>query len=411
MNALQELEATLDARRKDWQSAFAITQRDGASVTDIDTALGDLARLNSEMDALGKRADSLKSVAQQAAAVAAQHAAYNTPVAPAPFAPTGPAAQAPQRPGELFTASAGFKAFRPGVDHDLAVQIPGIDVKTVMQETTPGFAPPNNRGPVVIYTPQRRLVVSDLIPSDPTEVQVVKYMEETTFTNAAAMRLEGNAAGEAALAFTQRSQNVEILSVFLPVTNEQLEDVPQIQSIIDNRLTLMIGLQEETQLLTGNGSSPNLQGILTKSGIGTQALGGDTTPDAIFKAMTLVRTSGASAWGSAEPSGLVMNPTDWQNVRLLKTTIGSYIWGDPDQAGPERFWGLPAAITNAITAGTALVGDFRMFAHVSRRKGLTVAVSNSHSDYFTKGIQAIRMDERLSLEIYRAGAFCQVTGL
>ena len=164
-------------------------------------------------------------------------------------------------------------------------------------------------------------------------------------------------------------------------------------------------------LLSGDGNSPHLQGILTASGIQTQALGADTAPDAVFKAMTLVRTSGANAWGSAEPSGLVLNPTDWQAVRLLKTTTGEYIWGEPMAPGPATFWGLPAVITNAITQGTVLVGDFRMYSHISRRKGLTIQVSNSHSDYFTKGIQAIRMDQRLSLEVYRGAAFCKVTGL
>ena len=65
-----------------------------------------------------------------------------------------------------------------------------------------------------------------------------------------------------------------------PVTNQQLEDIPGIQSLINNRLLLMLELAEETALLSGTGTPPEITGIYNKASIGSQAKGADPTPSA-----------------------------------------------------------------------------------------------------------------------------------
>jgi HK97 family phage major capsid protein len=248
--------------------------------------------------------------------------------------------------------------------------------------------------------------VADLIPQTTTTQAAVKYMEETTYTNAAAETAEGGTYPESALAFTERLSPVQKIPTFIPLTDEQLEDVPRMRGIVENRLAFMIRQRLDLQIISGNGTAPNLRGILNVVGIQTQAKAADPVPDAIYKGIVKVNTVGQAA-----ANAVLMNPVDWQNIRLLRTADGIYIWGSPADAGPERIWGLRVAQAQAATAGTAVVGDFANFAELSVRSGLDVQVSNSHSTYFVEGKLAIRADIRAALVWYRPTAFCTVTGL
>lgn len=306
--------------------------------------------------------------------------------------------------GELFVESNALKGWTPGQvgpEADLDVEV--HDIKTLFQ-TSAGWAPFSPRGPRVVDFATRPIEVIDLFPMGETTATSIVYMEETTFTNAAVEVAEGAAKPEATLALTERTEPVRKIAVWLPVTDEQLEDVPQARSYIENRLGFMVRQRLDGQLLVGSGVAPNISGILNRSGIQTQAKGADPTPDAVYKAMTKIRTVAFS-----EANAAVFHPNDWQEIRLLRTADGLYIWGNPADAGPERIWGLAVAQSTALTENTGLVGDFRQ-SEVVMRKGLTVQVGFINDD-FQKNRQSVRAELRAALAVYRPAAFCTVTGI
>jgi len=400
---LNEAREHLNAKRAELEAIFAdLRNEDGTLKGTTLEQRTEIRKRNDELTELGKKYDEIREITEIESALKSRREA--DPEKRVPFAVEAPRQAVRKSLGQLFTESLEFKGFRPGAGRTMLTEIPGVELKTLM-ETSAGFAPANDRTDIVVPFPLRRPVVADLIPQTATTLSVVSYMEETTFTNNAATVNEGASKPESALAFTEVSVSVRKIATYLPVTDEQLMDVPTVRSIIDNRLLTMLALVEENQLLTGNNTAPNLNGFLNASGVLTQAKASDTVADAVYKGMNAVRTT-----GFAEPNGVIFHPNDWQDIRLLKDTQGNYIWGDPSTAGVERIWGINAIVTTAMTENTALLGDFRLYSHISRRMGMTVDAGWINDD-FIKNRQVIRAEERLSLEIYRPKAFCKVTGI
>ncbi len=280
-------------------------------------------------------------------------------------------------------------------------------MKTTITLAT-GGGPVEDRRPVPVLSAQNRFTVSDLMSAGTITGNTFTYMEETTFTNAAAETAEGTAKPEGALALTKRTETLAKIAEWIPATDEVLEDNEGFESYVRARLIFGVEKRREQQLLTGTGVAPNLLGITNRSGIQTQAKGTDPTPDAFYKAMVKVMTT-----GDADPDAHVINPLDWQDIRLLRTADGIYIWGSPSESGPERLWGLPVRVTSAMTENTGLTGAFRPFAQVFRKAGagVRVLVSTEHASFFTENKVAILAEERLLLAVYRVTAFCTVTGI
>lgn len=405
--ALEELEGKIADRQQKLHDIFeqAGPEMDLSNVKSIPgdsmAKVEEIRKLNAEMDDLTGQAEGLKSVAQAAQRIRAAGSAAEREQAGGQSGTESGATTGPQRTktfGELFTGSKAFKSKGETATLD-------TELKTLMT-TAAGWVPETNRTGRLVDFARRPVQVTDLVPQTTTGQAAVVYMEETTFTSAAAEAAEGGTYAESALALTEQSNTVRKIATFIPVTDEQLEDVAQIRGYLDNRLPFMIRQRLDSQILNGNGTSPNLRGILNVAGIQTQAKGTDPNPDAVYKAMVKVRVTGRS-----QPNGIVFNPFDWQLIRLLRTADGIYIWGNPSDAGTDRMWGLAVAQGDVLTAGTAIVGDFATYSELAVRRGLDVQVSNSHSTFFIEGKQAVRADIRCAFIVYRPAAFCTVTGI
>ncbi|MCP3805380.1 phage major capsid protein [Allokutzneria sp. A3M-2-11 16] len=403
--ALADAEGRLDAKRRELKSVFdeagpdldmdKITSISGDSLAKVEH----IRALNTELDELAVKAEGLRAVAKAA------EAAANIPGAREPGdgeRRVDDGGRGRKRLGEHFVASQAYKARQGKQGPEAHID---VELKTLM-ETGAGWAPETTRTGRLVEFATRPLQVIDLIPGTTTNQTAVVYMEETTYTNAAAETAEAATYPESALALTEKSSPVRKIATWLPVTDEQLEDEPQAAGYINNRLPNMLRQRLDTQILVGNGTAPNLRGILNTVGIQTQAKGADPTPDAIYKAMTKVKVT-----GRAMPNAAVLHPNDWQDIRLLRTADGIYIWGSPSEAGPARIWGLPVVEADGITENTGLVGDFANYSELSTRRGIDVQVSNSHSDFFINGKLAVRADMRVALVVYRPAAFATVTGI
>lgn len=371
---------------------------------DSATKVAAIRTLNEELDAVGATLDPLEKewasleTAKRRSDELNQHLPH--PGHPAPVKSGSGHAPPTKSFGELFTASDAYTKRSAKVESEI-----DFGLKTLMDSGT-GWAPETLRTGRIVDFATRPIQVTDIIPSGTTTQQAIVYMEETTYTNNAAETAEAGTYPEAALALTEKSSPVRKIAVWLPMTDEQLEDVPQAQGYVNRRLPFMLRQRLDTQVLIGNGTAPNLRGVLNVVGIQTQAKGADPAPDAIYKAMTLCRVN-----GRAIPGPVVINPTNWQDIRLLRTADGIYIWGSPSEAGPERIWGNQIVLADGLTLGTAIVGDWANYSELDERRGILVKITDSHGTFFVEGKQAVRADMRVAFVVYRPAAFVTVTGL
>lgn len=323
--------------------------------------------------------------------------------------------------GAMVTGSKGYEAWRSqGCGGGVTIMLDEVGAadflaassmfETVgskaLMSTAAGFAPESPRLPGYVEGFSRPIELLDIIPTSQTASEAVKYMLETARNHGAAEAAEGGAYAESQFEFTEKSSPVQKITDSVPVTDEQLADVPFMNSYINGRLSFGCRQRLDRQALIGNGADPNLRGLKNTAGIQVQARAGDPVPDVFFKMMTKIRVT-----GGAIPTHHVMHPTDWEGIRLLRTADGVYIFGSPSESGPDRLWGLPVAQNSADAAGTGYTGSFQpQWVSFSERSGVVVEVGYVGTQ-FTEGKRTVRATLRGALTFFRPAAFCQGTGL
>lgn len=323
-------------------------------------------------------------------------------------------APAPKSIGEQIVASAAFKEYADSIKagggvrsskpievFNAALGVGDIGTNVIEPQRQPGILP-------VLF---ERLTVADLMPSATTTSPVVRYVVETAATNAAATVAEKGAKPESTLDFDVVDEPVRKIATIFKVTDEMLEDFDQFLGYVNGRLVLFVRIKEEQQLLTGDGTAPNISGLLDRALTAAQAIGTDTIAVAVHKEITKVRVA-----SFLDPTGIVFHPNNWQAARLEQDANQQFYGGGPF-TGPygvngiagDTYWGLPAVVTQAMTEDTVLLGAFRTAAQVFRRSGITVDMTNSDGDDFKNNITTVRAEERLALAVYRPSAFGTVT--
>ena len=224
----------------------------------------------------------------------------------------------------------------------------------------------------------------------------VQYLQEITSTNAAAIVSESDLKPESNITYELKTATVATIAHFIRCSNQALADIPQLQSHIDGALRYGVAFAEELQLLKGSGVGNNLSGMMTDATAFTGS--GATKIDKLRAAINQLALSDFSA------SGIVMHPTDWMELQLLKDTTGRYIVGDPSSSNPPVLWGLPVVPTAAMTVEDFLVGDFPAAALIFDREESRVDISTEDGDNFRTNRATLRGEERLALAILRPGA-------
>lgn len=332
-----------------------------------------------------------------------------------------------QKNHRINTRPTGFETLSPARGQKALV--------TGSSDTSGGvFVRPDDLGLRVGLEPfQRPLTLRDLVTSGTTTSDSLEYVRVTSITNNAAPVAEAtssaaqtatadtttgavtfsNATGggykpESGLATQRVSTNIKTIAHWIPITKRALADAAQMVTLIDNFLEYGLEEELEDQMIAGDGTGENFEGLANVSGTQTQLWDSDPLVTT-RKAKTKVRIGGRS-----QPNGYVMNPTDLETIELMRESAptdggsGAYFFGGPAAAGgAPTLWGLPVVESEAIPAGTAYVGDWRK-AILWDRQQSTITTTDSHSDFFVRNLVAILAELRAGFGVLQPSAFVEI---
>ncbi len=320
--------------------------------------------------------------------------------------------------GAHFAKSIGEDGLRRLKSHrGASFAAPEFKAATDAQVSPAGFSPLLTQVDKTIVRAYRRATVSDLLGTGTlgAGTNAVTYFVEGAAEGNFATVAEGGQKPQLHIADpTSRTDAAKKIAGWWDTADEMIEDLDFWVSEINNRGLYLLSQVEESQLLNGDGTGSNIQGLLARSGIQTetQAVAPDSAQDAIFRAMMKVQTATGLA-----ADAVIINPADYQTLRLAKDTNGQYfgggfftgLYGVGGVEFQPPLWGLKTVVSSAVAAKTVVVGALQTAATVYRKGGVRVESTNSDQGKFTKDIVTTRIEERVALAVRIPAAVVKVT--
>ena len=324
-----------------------------------------------------------------------------------------PEVDEPKSLGQQFLESKAYSSF---VDHGIK-NIP-METKTtvttsvwtrdtIYQQVIPAIEPDPN--PVL-----------DLVDSINTDQTTYYYLRETA-TNNAAEKAEGTAAPEDAFSYSAITAPVAKFITTLPITAELLEDQAGARAYFDGRLANHVLQRLEKQFIGGNGTAPNIQGVLGTTGVNQVQYTSTAFPAnvggklrAILEGIKDIEEN-----GKLFPDAMVMSPGAYEALAGQVDGNNNFMLGAAAQSGSPTVWGVPIVKSSQI--GTAMsqnadviIGKFGggLAANHVFRRGMELQISDSAADGdFGKDILTVKASLRYASAIYKPQAFTKVEGI
>jgi HK97 family phage major capsid protein len=385
---------------------------------DVDAIVAEAEALSTR---IAERTASIERARQARARLLGETPPAGTPVTPAERGSGDPAtggARVEDRPvevraGQAFTESESFAQFRGrGATGTAQIVLPTALRALMDNSATSGGAFQNPARPADLPAVLQDRVprVADLIDRRTTDSNTVEYVQDTSSVGIggsgnAAETAEGALKPESTYTFVVVSEPVRTVAHWVNLTRQSVDDNSMLQGYVEGRLAYGLESRIDTQILNGNGTSPNLRGILNVTGVGTYTAGaGEAAVISVRRAITVAQLS------EYAPDTVVLSPSDWERIELSTDSAGLFrVSPNAANSLAPRIWGLSVVPTTAMTALSFLVGAFRQGATLWERQGTTLLMTDSHASNFTSNILTLLAERRAALAVWRPKAFVKGT--
>ena len=284
-----------------------------------------------------------------------------------------------------------------------------LERKTTITATAAGYQTTGvmaiDRDRAITSEARQELTVRDALTARPTALALVDFVKVNTPMAIASPQVEASDKAQNAVTFTPQSEKIKTVATWIPASRQILDDWSELAGFIEGSLTYYVNLAEELQLLSGDSTGENLNGLLTQATPFNVSLlslsAGWNRLDIVGRAIQQI-----TAAKEITPTFVVLHPNDWWAIRLTKDSLGRYLIGDPQTTARANLFDLTVISTTSIAAGTFLVGSGNpTAAEIRDRMELQYEISTEHSDFFVKNLVACRAEKRLALIVKRPASF------
>jgi HK97 family phage major capsid protein len=304
--------------------------------------------------------------------------------------------------GEQFVKDAGYVDFQKKGAQRGSV---GVEVKnTVTNAIANTFS---ERRPGIVEGAFRVFTIEDLLVTIPTSSNAIDWIRENVFTNAAAETAEGVQLPQSSITFAPGTMPVQDVGHFIKITRQLAMDNAALAAYINRRMVYGVNLKVENQLVAGNGTTPNLNGL---TNVGNFTAHGYTAASLNAAGLTnnrfdlIGKMIGDCALNDYPADVVVLNTADWWTMRLAKDGQGRYLLGDPASNVVPTLFGRPVVASNAMVAGKVWVGSLSQAATLHVREGISIDLSDADENNFQLRLVTIRAMRRLALTVEKPAA-------
>lgn len=239
---------------------------------------------------------------------------------------------------------------------------------------------------------RRRPFLRQLVNVAGTISKYVTYIEQKNPEGGADMTAEGALKSQADFDLVEVSKAVKKVTAWIKVSKEMVADLPFMRNEIDTELMELVELKLDAQILSGNGTGDNLEGLLQNAT--AWSAGGFALSIVAPNEFDVLRVAIAQIQGlEFNANYILLHPEDCAKMELTKTSQGEYTYAMSYIVdGIVRVKSIPVIENTGVTAGTFLVGDFTK-SNLRIREDLNVQVGYVNDD-FTKNLMTILCEAR-----------------
>lgn len=272
-----------------------------------------------------------------------------------------------------------------------------VEVKNTLTGSDTNVAP--DRRPGIVPGAFQPLTIESLYRSVPTTSNAIEFTRENAYTNNAAETAEGSAKPESSLTWTLVNMPVSTVAHWIKISRQLAADNAALAAYVDLRMRYGVNRKVETQLVSGDGTAPNISGFLDAGNFTAHGYA-DANLGATLKKLVLIRKIiGDLEAAGYSPDAIVLNPADWAQVEVDIMTAGTanVVPVSYDAVGRPLLFGRRVVASVGMTSDNVAVGAFGEAGTIYNREGVVVEMSESDSDNFTKNLITLRAERRLAL--------------